>query len=298
MAKKTEQPHQILTFSKYQDVVQKTDETKKILISLLGLVGEVGDLHSKIKKLMIQKDNPTFKNELTEEFGDILWYLTSLAALYKISLADIAQSNIHKAESLFLEGERTAFDQDYPADERFPRQFKVLFIEKPVERGVHVKISVNDVVIGDALTDNANEDDGYRYHDVFHLAYTAVLGWSPVTRAILRRKRKSSAKTDEVEDGARAILVEEAISLIVFNQAKERGWYEERSSIDIGLLKTLRRITAGLEVTHCSAKQWKSAIFQGYKAFSLLRTQQGGTVEVNLDEQSIVYVEPITTSAQ
>ncbi len=65
------------------------------------------------------------------------------------------------------------------------------------------------VYVGDRLTDNAIEPDDYRFHDVFHYAYVAVLGWSPVIRALLRRKRKSDPKLDDAEDGARAILIEE-----------------------------------------------------------------------------------------
>jgi hypothetical protein len=45
--------------------------------------------------------------------------------------------------------------------------------------------------LGDDLTDNAYVDDGYRFHDVIHLALIAHLGWSPVVRGLMRRKRKS-----------------------------------------------------------------------------------------------------------
>jgi NTP pyrophosphatase (non-canonical NTP hydrolase) len=275
----------VTTFSEYQQIVEKTDEKKQRIISLLGLVGEVGDLHSMIKKLMLQKDNPTFRADLTEEFGDILWYVTSLAALYKISL------RATKAESLYTEGPKTAFDERFPEDEQLPRNFRVTFFEKPLEHGIYVKITVNGVVIGDALTDNAHEDDGYRYHDAFHLAYAAVLGWSPVTRSLLRRKRKSKPKIDEVEDGARAVIVEEAISIFIFNQARDRGWYKDESSIDIGLLKTIRRFTSGLEVRVCTAKQWRKAILSGFSVFDKLRAANGGTVELDLDKQSISFVE-------
>ena len=58
--------------------------------------------------------------------------------------------------------------------------------------------------IGDSLSDNAYVDDGYRFHDVMHLAHMAVLGWSPVMRNLLKLKRKSQPTIDEVEDGARA----------------------------------------------------------------------------------------------
>lgn len=57
--------------------------------------------------------------------------------------------------------------------------------------------------IGSPLNDNSHVDDAYRFHDVLHLAYVAILGWSPVMRALFGLKRKSSAKHDRVEDGAR-----------------------------------------------------------------------------------------------
>lgn len=282
-------PSALSTFSEYQKMVERTDEKRQRAISLMGLVGEVGDLHSMMKKLLLQKDNPSFRSDLREEFGDLLWYLTSLASLYKIPLEEIAQANAAKAESLYSEGSVHHFDATYPPDERLPRKFIVNFYEKPLERSLYVKVSVNDVVIGDALTDNAHEDDGYRYHDVFHLAYAAVLGWSPVTRGLLKCKRKSDTKVDEVEDGARAGIIEEAVSILIFNQAEERGFYADRSSIDIGLLKTIRRMVNGLEVRACTAKQWQSAICQGYAAFLELKRSGGGDVVVDLDRQKLQY---------
>jgi len=55
---------------------------------------------------------------------------------------------------------------------------------------------------GDPLTDNAFDDDRYRFPDVFHLAFAAVLRWSPVTRRLLGYKRRSQPKIDEVETAA------------------------------------------------------------------------------------------------
>lgn len=291
-AKSRTQKRKIATFSEYQKMVERTDERKQRAVALMGLVGEIGDLHSMMKKLLLQKDNPSFRSELREEFGDVLWYLTSLASLYRIPLQEIAESNAEKVESLYTAGSVIVFDKNSPSDERLPRQFTVNFYEKPLERGVHVKISINDIVVGDALTDNAHESDGYRYHDVFHLAYAAVLGWSPVIRALLKCKRKSDTKTDEVEDGARAAIIEEAVSILVFNQAGERGWYADTSSIDISLLKTIRRMVSGLEVKACTAKQWKSAICQGYAAFAELKKHGGGDVVVDLDQQLLQYRQP------
>lgn len=280
----------ITCFNEYDAVVRQTDERKNRVVSLLGLVGEVGDVHSMMKKLILQKDNRKFRDEMREELGDLLWYLTSLSLNFGIPLQEVADWNARKALELYASGEVAYDDRAYPRDEQIPRRFSVEFIEKPLSRGVHVKVSVNDVVVGDALTDNANEDDGYRFHDVFHLAYAAVLGWSPVTRALLKCKRKSNEKVDEVEDGARAIIVEESVSLFIFNQREERGYYREKNNIDIALLKIVKKLTSNLEVSTRTAKQWQSAIVQGYAAFEQLKENRGGTVEVNLDEQKIVYI--------
>jgi hypothetical protein len=70
----------------------------------------------------------------------------------------------------------------------------------------------NGVLIGDRLSDNVAHADDYRFHDVFHYAYAAVLGWSPVTRALFRLRRKSDPAIDEAQDGARAVLIEEGAS--------------------------------------------------------------------------------------
>jgi NTP pyrophosphatase (non-canonical NTP hydrolase) len=280
---------QMTTFEAYQEMVTRTGEGRSRLVPLLGLVGEIGDLHATIKKLVLQKDHPNFRSELREELGDILWYLTRLASVYEIGLEEIASENAQKAEALYSIGEISNFDSTFSMGERLPRQFTVRFTEKRLKAGLRVRITIKDVAIGDALTDNAYEDDGYRYHDVFHLGFAAVLGWSPVIRSLLKRKRKSDRKIDEVEDGARALIVEEAISILLFNQGPERGWYRDDAAADIGLYKTIRQMVSGLEVRSCTAKQWMKAIRQGYSAFHLLQQNHGGDVLVDLDNQTLTY---------
>lgn len=277
------------SFSEYQAVVAKTDERKKVIVSLLGLAGELGDLNATFKKLVLRRDNQSFRNELREDLGDILWYLTSIAALHKIPLQEVARESARKAERFYSQGQVHQFDKGFDDDEILPRQFSVRFSEKRNGNQVLVRILISGVIVGDTLTDNAHKDDGYRFHDVFHLAYAAALGWSPVLRALLRRKRKSNPRIDEVEDGGRAIVVEEAISILVFNEASQREWFTDESSVDLGLLKTIIRLSAGLEVQRCTAKQWKSAILQGYAAFRSLKQHRGGQIDVDLDRQSLIF---------
>jgi NTP pyrophosphatase (non-canonical NTP hydrolase) len=261
-------------------------------VSLLGLAGELGDINSTFKKLFLQRDSRTLREDLREDIGDILWYLTSLAILYKIPLQDVARESARKADRLYSQGDVNHFDDDFDVEERFPRQFSVTFSEKRNGKQLLVRIIISGVIVGVKLTDNAHKGDGYRFHDVFHLAYAAVLGWSPVIRGLLRRKRKSNQRIDEIEDGGRAAVVEEAISVLVFNEAPQRAWFNEESTVDIGLLKTIIRLTAGLEVHICTAKQWKAAILQGYSVFKELNEHRGGRVDVDLDRQSLTYHPP------
>lgn len=273
-------------------MVERTDERKKVMVSLLGLAGELGDINSTFKKLFLQRDSRTLREDLREDIGDILWYLTSLAILYKIPLQDVARESARKADRLYSQGDVNHFDDDFDEEERFPRQFSVTFSEKRNGNQLLVRIIISGVIVGDTLSDNAHKGDGYRFHDVFHLAYAAVLGWSPVIRGLLRRKRKSNQRIDEIEDGGRAAVVEEAISVLVFNEAPQRAWFNEESTVDIGLLKTIIRLTAGLEVHNCTAKQWKAAILQGYSVFKELNEHRGGRVEVDLDRQSLTFHPP------
>jgi NTP pyrophosphatase (non-canonical NTP hydrolase) len=189
-----------MDFDSYQREAEKTDEAKKSTISLYGLSGEVGSIFSLFKKRV--RDNPPFQkfqNELKEELGDLLWYISSIASIHKISLDEIASQNLAKSRSLFDEGEITHFDSDFPAEERLPRSLTVEFRLNPKSK--RSEMIVGGKRVGDPLSDNSDKEDHYRFHDIFHLSFMAFLGWSPVMRRILKVKRKSAAKIDENEDG-------------------------------------------------------------------------------------------------
>ena len=82
---------------------------------------------------------------------------------------------------------------------------------------------LNGRQLGDDLTDNTYDEDGYRFHDVLHLANVAHLSWSPVMRSLMKLKRKDDRNPllDVVEDGARAKIVEEAILKVVHSEGSE-----------------------------------------------------------------------------
>ena len=142
------------------------------------------------------------------------------------------------------------------------------------------------------MTDNSWEPDGYRFHDTIHLAHAAVLGWSPVLRRMLKRKRKYKKKVDEVEDGARAAIVEEAIAKLIHSYAHSvdpTKLLDDQTAVSFDILKQIRVLTAGLEVGQCKYWEWEKAILMGQKVFNELRRQQKGTIYVDLKRRRLSY---------
>lgn len=117
--------------------------------------------------------------------------------------------------------------------------------------------------IGDPLTDNIADRDGYRFHDVFHFANAAILHWSPVMRALIRHKRKSNPKFDEEQDSGRAIVVEEGVAAWIFSRAKELNFFENQEKVSLGILKTIGEFVSGYEVEKCPLKLWEKLSWKG-----------------------------------
>src|SRR5579862_6279199 len=121
--------------SEYQRNAKKTDEKKRLALSMAGLVGETGSIIEIYKKaLRLRHMYPGFTRELSEELGDTLWYIASIASMMRLKLEDIASYNLKKSRSLFDEGEVNRFDKGLSRDERLPRKFEVLFTERKVNK--------------------------------------------------------------------------------------------------------------------------------------------------------------------
>jgi NTP pyrophosphatase (non-canonical NTP hydrolase) len=239
---------------------------------LLGLIGEAAD---KVPKMT--------------GFADA--YLRSLNGA-GISLATVASANVRKVRGRFLPpvvSDLPEFDAGFAEEERLPEQFEVSIRQRSGGRSV---LEMNGVVIGDPLTDNIADRDGYRFHDVFHFAHAAVLHWSPTFRALLKRKRKSDPEVDETQDSGRAIVVEEGLSAFVFSQAKSLALFEGQTSLSFDLLKTVRQFVEGYEVDACPLKLWEDAILQGYDVFRRVRREGGGTVHGDRVRRKVEFRAP------
>ncbi len=372
----------MLQLDVFQALTAQTDRIKSADaadVLLLGLFGEVGSLLSELKKKKRDVTHAAYKQTITEEVGDALWYFASFARRSGLLLSDIATkvgtaisssgrittfqdldrskgavddgkalasmmklaaavgqimahssdgkhqgnsaqvaADLHVIFRAFLDMANNAgisledaardnqkktalrwpqehiftplFDESFPAYEQLPRRIEMDF--KEIERkGARVVIQqMNGINIGDPVTDNAGEEDHYRFHDVFHLSYAAFLGWSPVLRSLLKLKRKSVGRIDEVEDGARATIIEEAVSNWVFNHAKDVDFFFSATSVDYRILKLIAELVRGQEVEKCPFWQWEKAILEGFRVFRLLRDNRGGKVIADLNARTLTIV--------
>lgn len=270
-------------------------ENADLMVPLLGLAGEVGELLNEYKKYLRDGDaHQRFDDRVAEELGDLLWYLADTASKFGLELEAIAARNLEKTAARWggASGymKPRVFDSAFPDAERIPRKFVADFRQLVgADKSRRIRVFVNGKQMGQELTDNAYQDDGYRFHDVFHLACAAVLGWSPVTRRNLGCKRRSKPLIDEVEDGGRAIVTEEGVSAYVFAYAKDHDAMKVKY-IDYDLLKSIRVATAQFEVGVCTTGEWERAILLGYEVWREVEVNQGGKVRVDLDRRLIEYV--------
>ena len=268
--------------------------TTAVIVPMLGLAGETGQLLGEYKKhLRDGAAHRLFKDRVGEELGDLLWYVSNVASKFGLDLDDIAQRNLAKVRARWSAPSESAPDRDsaLPTAERLPRQMTVRLVEEPGSgERPKVRMTINGEGLGSLLGDNAYDPDGYRFHDVFHLAYAAILGWSPNLRAFLKRKRKSQPLLDDVEDGGRARIIEEGVSALAFDYARVHNFLEGINEIDYRLLRTIQSMTSHLEVSQATAADWERAILEGFAVWRAVLANNGGEIHVDLDEQQIRYL--------
>jgi NTP pyrophosphatase (non-canonical NTP hydrolase) len=297
-----------MEFTEYQKLALTTDQRRPTLseitgapegddhlvVPLLGLVGEVGTLHVEYKKRL--RDGAAyngFESRLEEELGDILWYVSNLASKFDLDLETIANANLTKVARRW---DSTASPHPLPDEEfdeslQLPRNFQVVFVPRTSMGAEPPKVQCywNGKEFGNELDDNAIDNDGYRYHDAFHLAYAAVLGWSPVARKFFGAKRVGD--TDRVCDGGRAKAYEEAISAIVYTHAEKVDWFKASDqTVDYGVLKLVEQLTSELEeIKTVTPREWEKAILAGFQVWNQLVANEGGIAIGDLRSRTLEY---------
>lgn len=88
----------------YQDAAQRTaiyPSDQGLIYTVLGLVGEAGEVAEKVKKRIRDGDDGSgnFEDSMAAELGDVLWYLANCASELGYSLSDVALQNLDKLQS-------------------------------------------------------------------------------------------------------------------------------------------------------------------------------------------------------
>lgn len=206
-----------------------------------------------------------------------------------LSFGDVARSNLAKTRGRFVTTELVnlpTFDDRFEAEEQLPERFEIEITQRKSGQSY---LRWNGVFVGDPLTDNIQDADHYRFHDVFHFAHAAILHWSPVMRALIKQKRKSDKIVDEAQDGGRAIVVEEGLTAWIFSRSKELDYFENQKSVSFDMLKTIADFVRGYEVDQCPLNLWERAILDGYAVFRQVRANQGGVVIGDRKARTIGY---------
>ena len=93
-------------FKDYQTQSRKTaiypSMGQSYTYSLIGLIGESGEVAEKIKKLIRDKKgklDDDYRKKIKKEMGDVLWYFSQLATDLGIDLEDLAKINLKKLKS-------------------------------------------------------------------------------------------------------------------------------------------------------------------------------------------------------
>ena len=103
-----------MNLEKYADSVERfwaadADWQDQVAHALLGLASESGEVLDIIKKAHYSPRKDVMKivnrEHLTEELGDILFYLVRVARLYGIPVAEIPMDNIAKLERRYEKNE-------------------------------------------------------------------------------------------------------------------------------------------------------------------------------------------------
>ncbi|WP_419848849.1 MazG nucleotide pyrophosphohydrolase domain-containing protein [Candidatus Poriferisocius sp.] len=285
---------------------QMGNQEEAVKLALLGIAGEAGSVVSEGKKWF--RDNKLsqgLEENVREELGDLLWYVASLARRLKMDLNQVLEANLQKTREFWSSDMGPLPDYD---DHNFPRQkflrnMEVRFVEDHSGQMTIVRMEPlgelasraqeeeqrkhKKAQLGDDLDDNSIMDDGYRYHDIIHLAHATVLGWSPVLRALMGAQRREVGEKDRVEDGARAKAIEEGLAAFVFNYLEPYDY--DVKHIDWTLLKHVRRTVMDLEVSSQPLAVWRHAYEQAFTIFLQLKNNRGGQVKCDLDKRQLAF---------
>lgn len=92
------------TFSQYQRLSARTLKDDPQLAEMaLGLTGEAGEVIDYLKKHLFH-GHELDPAKITDELGDVLWYIAGLCSILGVDMEDVAAGNIAKLKERYPEG--------------------------------------------------------------------------------------------------------------------------------------------------------------------------------------------------
>src|SRR6266566_48991 len=291
-----------MELNSFQRQANRTDQRPgedeaALVFPLVGLASEVGSLLNQFKKRVRDGEaHALFSERVAEELGDVLWYVANLATKLDLELDDIAALNLRRTSERWPTGGEDEpprlLDEGFNASEQLPRKAAVRFVQVEEDGRKRVRMYWEGRQLGHPLSDMAWDPDDYRFHDAFHLTYAAMLGWSPISRWLFDRQRRSDLRFREIEDSGRSKVIEEAVSTIAFEYAREERYLEGVKHIDFSLLQTIRNMTSRLEVRIRTVRDWERAILRSFEMRRALSANAGGTLRLDLTARCIDFSAP------
>lgn len=294
------------TVDDYQDTAYNTRRTQEnILLNVCAVV--LQQLASQLSYDFLPDIEMSLNHEVrpkdpVDALGEALWHLSALASLYELKLSEVIALTKKKAEfrnPQKIPGPR--YNDPERGEPTFPERFEVHFVPQydSSTKMYWIEDRKCKKQLGAALTDNNYAGDGYRFHDVMHIAFAAYLGWSPNLRSFMGLKRRDDKTKDEIEDGGRAKILEEALILQIHQHAKNlvkganlpegSSPYGHDHALSFEYLRHLHEFTEGHEVSHNPKQDWEQAIQVGYDCFYKLKREGGGVIVVDMAAPKIEF---------
>ena len=109
-----------MDFDEYQSEAETTaifpDELPEFVetgqvYTVLGASGETGEIQEKLKKA-IREDDPSYIDDMRDEVGDVVWYLSQICEEFGWSMEQIAEENLAKLQDREERGQLTGEGDD------------------------------------------------------------------------------------------------------------------------------------------------------------------------------------------
>jgi hypothetical protein len=76
----------------------------------------------------------------------------------------------------------------------------------------------------------------------------------------------------------------------VYEYAERHNYLDGATRVDWDLLRSIKRLTTGCEVSACTPAEWEEAILVGLRVWRAVREADGGTVQGDLTARTLIFI--------